>query len=340
MLARPDLSDDRIFACLHDSFGLCISQAAFLPINVDLNCAVFRVSADDGVEYFLKLRRGNSSQAPVAVPALLHAQGIRWVMAPLATTRGQLWARAHGFTWLLYPFFEGRTGLQVGLSESQWITLGWCMRAVHATVLPAGLAARLPREDFAPRWRRTVEAFGQQVTQGAFDDPVSLRLAAFWTTKRDEIQSTLERAAELGQRLERRRPGLVLCHSDLHGNNVLVSAAGELTVVDWDEPILAPKERDLMFVGGGVGGVWNQAQEAAWFYEGYGQTTIDQIALAYYRYERIVEDFAAYGERILGGQGSAEEREDGLRRLASQFLPGNVVEMAHRSYAALPRDAS
>ena len=123
-----------------------------------------------------------------------------------------------------------------------------------------------------------------------------------------------------------------MCHSDLHGNNVLVGVDDELAVVDWDEPILAPKERDLMFIGGGVGGVWNQPQEAAWFYEGYGHTAIDPVALAYYRYERIVEDFAAYGERILGTQGSVGDREEGLRRLMSQFLPGNVVEMAHRSY--------
>ncbi len=332
MLTRPDISDDRIVATLHDSFGLDISQATFLPINVDINCAVFRVTADDGTAYFLKLRRCNSNQVPVAVPAFLHAQGIRWVMAPLATTTHQLWAQAHGFNWLLYPFFEGRSGLQAGLSQAQWIALGECMKAVHATKLPAGLAEQVPREDFAPRWRRMVEAFHQQVAQGTYDDPTASRLAEYWTTKRDEIQRILERAEGLAQALEHRGLNLVVCHSDLHGNNVLLGADDELAVVDWDEPILAPKERDLMFVGGGVGGVWNQPLEATWFYEGYSDTVIDPVALAYYRYERIVEDFAAYGERILRMQGSTGDREEGLRRLMSQFHPGNVVEMAHTSY--------
>jgi spectinomycin phosphotransferase len=123
-----------------------------------------------------------------------------------------------------------------------------------------------------------------------------------------------------------------VCHSDLHGNNVLVGAGDALAVVDWDEPILAAKERDLMFIGGGVGGAWNQPAEAEWFYAGYGQAAIDPIALSYYRYERIVEDFAAYGKVILDMQGTARDRADGLRRLESQFLPGNVVEMAHKSY--------
>jgi spectinomycin phosphotransferase len=332
MLTRPAISDDRIFACLHDFYGLRITQVAFRPINVDPNCAVFRVTAEDGSAYFLKLRRWNANPVPVEVPAFLHAQGIRWVMAPLATVSQQLCARADGFTWLLYPFFEGRTGLQAGLSRAQWITLGRCMRAVHATVLPAGLAGRLPSEDFAPRWRRMVEAFHQEVPESTYDDPVLTELAAFWTGKRAEIDCILSRAERLAQALEQRTLTRVICHADLHGNNVLVGAHDELAVVDWDEPILAPKERDLMFIGGGVGGAWNQPQEATWFYEGYGPTEIDPMALAYSRYERIVEDFAAYGERILRTPGSAADREEGLRRLMSQFLPGNVVEMAHRSY--------
>jgi spectinomycin phosphotransferase len=40
-----------------------------------------------------------------------------------------------------------------------------------------------------------------------------------------------------------------------HAGNVVVGADNELTIVDWDEPILAPKERDLMFIGGGVDGI-------------------------------------------------------------------------------------
>ena len=46
---------------------------------------------------------------------------------------------------------------------------------------------------------------------------------------------------------------LVLCHADLHAWNVLLDTDRQLWLVDWDETILAPKERDLMFVVGGIG---------------------------------------------------------------------------------------
>ncbi len=337
MLTPPDLANDSIIACMRANYDLRISQVAFLPIGADVNSAVYRVTADDGTPYFLKLRRGNFDELAVAVPAWLHGQGIQRVMAPIATTTQQLWVHAHGFYWMLYPFFEGKNGYEVALSRAQWIALGESMRAVHSTILPAGLEARMRREDYAPRWRRMVQAFHQEVEHRAYDDPIAARFAAFWQTQREGIQRMVDRAAELAHALEHRAVDLVVCHSDLHAANVMLGADDALTIVDWDEIILAPKERDLMFVGGGLFGDWNQALEAAWFYQGYGKTEIDPFALAYFRYERIVWDIAAYAEQIFGMQGSVEDREEGLRQLMDQFLPNHVIDIAHRTYRQIPK---
>src|SRR5258706_16192517 len=98
MLTPPDLSADTIIACVRDAYGLRICQATFLPIGADVNAAVYRLDAEDGAPYFLKLKRGDFDEVAVAVPAFLHAQGIREVMAPLATSAQRLWASGHGFT--------------------------------------------------------------------------------------------------------------------------------------------------------------------------------------------------------------------------------------------------
>jgi spectinomycin phosphotransferase len=337
MLTKPSISDDTIIACLHDTFGLHVVQVTFLPLGW-VNNAIYRVTADSGRSYFLKLRRGNFSEIAVAVAAFLHAQGIRQVMAPIATTTHTLWVQAHGFGWILYPFFDGKTGFEVALSKTHWIALGESMHAVHTTLLPAALAERVPQEDYSPIWRNIVKAFHKQVERDRYPDPTAARFAAFWMTKRDEIHCIVERAEQLAQALQNRAVTLVVCHSDLHGRNVLVGADDEVTIVDWDEPILAPKERDLMFIGGGVGGIWNNDQETQWFYQGYGQTEIDQIVLSYYRYERIVVDIAERAEQIFGMHGSVEERQKGLR-LREQFLPNNVVDIAHRTYQQLSERA-
>jgi spectinomycin phosphotransferase len=345
MLTPPDIATATIIAFLGEHYGLRARQATFLPIGADANAAVFRVETADDIPYFLKLKRGDFDEIAVSIPAYLHAHGIPRVMAPLATTTGQLWASGHGFTWILYPYFEGENGFRQPLSDAHWVALGQSLRAVHTSQLPPELASRAPREDYGPRWRDIVMRYDRQVEAHVYDDhndPFARRLAAFWRTRRDEIHAMVERADGLGQMLQQptgAADAFVLCHTDLHAGNVLLSERDELelAIVDWDAPIFALKERDLMFPGGGIGGIWDTAREEALFYQGYGATDIDPVALSYYRYERIVEDLAAYGEQIFEAQGSAEDREHGLEGTIGQFNPGRVVSIAHQTYETYER---
>jgi len=208
---------------------------------------------------------------------------------------------------------------------------------VHSAVLPADLARRVPRESYAPQNRAIAKRLDSEIERLVFaDDPPTAHLAAFWTANRKEIQIVMERAEQLSEQMQNRSLEFVLCHSDLHAGNVLLSADDKLAIVDWDDPILAPKERDLMFIGGGIGGIWNDPHEKEWFYTGYGPTEIDLVSISYYRYERIVADFAAYGEQIFGMKGTVEDRESGVRKFMSAFLPNNPIERAHVSYLELP----
>ena len=87
-----------------------------------------------------------------------------------------------------------------------------------------------------------------------------------------------------------------------------------------------------MYAGGGqFANRRTPQEEEALFYRGYGETTIDPAALAYYRYERIVEDIAVECEQIFLSDAGGEDREQALHYLASNFLPGNTIEIAYRS---------
>jgi hypothetical protein len=92
--------------------------------------------------------------------------------------------------------------------------------------------------------------------------------------------------------------------------------------VDWDNPVFAPKERDLMFIGGGIGGAWNDLRESGWVFTGYGSAEIDLIAIAFFRYERIVVDIAEYGHKIFDLNASASDRLSNLRKPRDRVPPG------------------
>ncbi len=69
------------------------------------------------------------------------------------------------------------------------------------------------------------------------------------------IRTLVDRAETLGKNLQEQPSKFMLCHSDIHAGNVLMDRNNMIYIVDWDEPMMAPKERDLMFIGGGVGNV-------------------------------------------------------------------------------------
>jgi spectinomycin phosphotransferase len=198
--------------------------------------------------------------------------------------------------------------------------------------VPSTLTSCIPQETYSPQWHEIVRTFLARVENDTFADPTAAKLAAFLKARRAEVLDLLGRAERLAQTLQARAPEFILCHSDLHAGNILIAANAALYIVDWDNPILAPKERDLMFAGGGQFGAGRTPQEEeTLFYQGYGPTAIDPAALAYYRYERIVEDIAVYCEQLFLTSEGGEDREQSLRYLTSSFLPNNTIEIAYRS---------
>ncbi|GAP12831.1 phosphotransferase enzyme family [Longilinea arvoryzae] len=336
MLEKPILPDERIAAMLREAYGLRAASLEFLPLGADANTAVFRVLDDQVVPWFLKLRAGTFDETSVLVPSRLHEHGIRPIIPPSRTTAGQLWAHLDAYTCILYPFIAGRDGFERALSDRQWPEFGAALRAIHAMALPDDLRRRISVENYSSFWRDRVD-YQAQVERGAYADPVTTRLAAFMRDQRPEISRLIERADRLGRALQSKSPERVLCHADLHAGNLLLTEDGAFYIVDWDAPILAPKERDLMFIGGGIGHIWNSPREEALFYRGYGAAELDLSALAYYRYERIVEDIAAFCEQILGVQGSRDDRERGLGFFTSCFEPGGVIDIARDTDRLLQR---
>jgi len=334
MLERPPISDDAIRCCLQVNYAIAADTIAFLPIGYDSTASVFRVDAVDGRAWFLKAKSVPVSAAPLSVPHFLRGLGMDCIVAPVATENGALTAPlGDGFTAILYPFVAGRMGADGGLSPQQWTALGRAMGLIHNAVLPATLTGQMRWESFVPLKGELAWTLHGETASTAYTDPISQELAAFWQDRRGEIEVILRRAEALGRMAQSRQPEIVLCHADIHIFNVLVDPEEQIHIVDWDETILAPKERDLMFLvdnSAAGAGVTPAAQTA--FLQGYGPTQVDRVLLAFYRYDWAVQEIAEFGRQVLwAGQGGKITRLDGLRHFRALFAPGDVVEAAYRS---------
>lgn len=332
MLGRPEINDERMIKCLRDEYGLAVENIASLSLGADADTSVYRVAVESGATYFLKLRRANFDEASVTVPSFLSAAGMKQIIPALMTKHRQLWADLNPFKATLYPFIEGRAGLEEKMSGQLWFEFGSALKRFHSIDIPIRITGSIPRDDFSSRWREIMKMHLEQVEGEVFHEPIKLEAANLLKSKKAEVLDVVRRAEQLAQMLQRQPPELILSHGDIHGWNLLIDRNDALYIVDWDGLLFAPKERDLMFIGGGHGDSgYTPSEEEAMFYQGYGETDINQTALAYYRYERIVLDLVDDCHQIFVSAEGEETQAAALEDLTNKFLPGVYIEIACRS---------
>ena len=193
-----NLPSDTLCACLRTTYGLTVTDLTFLPLGHDSSAWVYRVRTVDDNLYFLKVRKGLTNTASLPVPRYLHDHGVTQVIAPLPTTTRTLWAQAHGYALILYPFVAGTAGKDHGMAPPQWIAYGAILRQIHAMALAPDLAQLMQRETFVPAGAAMVRELEAHMAGRTFADPAAQDLAAMWHERGDVIHTLVARAEELG----------------------------------------------------------------------------------------------------------------------------------------------
>jgi spectinomycin phosphotransferase len=332
MIEKQPFLDERIIEHLAADYGINVATLVSLALGADREASIYKAQGNNQSCYFVKLKRGHNHDISSAILLLLYEAGIENMIPPLKTTKGQLNQRMDDFTLIVYPFVEGQDGFSRNLTDDQWVTLGKALKKVHEINVPLSIQGQIRQEAYSPKWREILLSLYTHIEETEpGGDEIALKLRIFMKENATTIHQLLGRAEQLGQKLRKQSPEFVLCHSDIHGGNVLIDQNEAIYIVDWDDPVMAPKERDLMFIGGGVANVWNKPDEEKAFYKGYGKTEVNREILAYYRYERIVEDIALLGQELLLTTGDMQDRIEAYKQFMSQFDPQGVVEIAFKT---------
>jgi spectinomycin phosphotransferase len=331
MKDKPQVSDDTLIEMLKSSYGIPVSKLEFLPLGYDAMAAVYRVETQNEA-YFLKLKRTEITQASLRVPRYLKSKGIEQIVAPLETKTGALSIETESFTLILYPFIEGDTGMKLGLSDKQWLEYGQILRAMHNTEIPDELAAIMRKENFVPK---NPDLLNEVLMRGALQEtyqyPCQLKLALFIRERMEEIRNFKAHGAYLGRMLQKEVLPFGFAHADIHTANIMVSTDGKLHLVDWDDVMIAPKERDLMFLtGNSIDG--RTKQQEALFFEGYGETEVNKLAMAYYRYDWGVQDMGEFGREVFFLDFFSEEaKAHSAEMFIWLFSADNTIDAAYEA---------
>ncbi|QFZ18177.1 phosphotransferase [Saccharothrix syringae] len=207
-------------------------------------------------------------------------------------------------------------------TRAHWVAWGRRLAELHARPVTGGIA-RLPREtyDVGP----LVEAFDRvdrDVARHVPEDEPARRLVERWAAERWRLRAVRGRA------LVPVRPSPVVpCHADLHQGNVVPTGPDDVEFAGFDRAVLAPPEKDLLFVLGG--GVLPHrpvtGEQQVWFFEGYGPYRANRELLAHFRCTRALGDVTEAATRVLD---HARDAAEALAHLEGALSPSGIVGQA------------
>ena len=312
MREPPNIPEERLRACLQDQYDLSPITLEFLPRGRDYNAGVYRVVNEQGTAYLLKVTARSLYKASCLVPRYLRDEGIISVVAPIPAKNRVLWTQLADWTVIVYPFIDGDSSL-TGMTNEQWKEVGRIFKPIHQVQLPPGGFPSLRTETFDPTaYARWIHDFETQYLQSRHDGSTSSSVfRASWVEHQSTIHTAVTSLEKLAVLLQRRAVPYVICHADLHARNLIRDRAGHVFVIDWDEVMLAPKERDFIFI---------REPQADAFWEGYEQKEIDWMLLSYYLWERVVQDVIEEAQNVCFKDDLAEETKADIARSFHESL--------------------
>jgi uncharacterized protein involved in tolerance to divalent cations len=290
------------------SFGISPVQKP-IPLRGGYVAYVHRIDSTDGTVYFSKTYDALRSVTAMIMPTLACiSTATQWLanqpglqqrlVAPYTTKHGHVLVRDGRFTTLLFAYVEGVTPRETPLTDSQLAQLVDTVARIHSIDVHTAALTAVPRERFAPVWfHDIIPAI----------DRIALSSHVLYPHLCDKIAGlhvSFRAFRALAHTLATMQHPMVLCHTDIHGYNVVINTDDVPVLIDWEGMMVAPAEHDLMFWIDDER--WQQISERYRLHHPYH--VIDMQRLRYYQGRRLFEDLIQDIQRIEG-----ETLDDGVR---------------------------
>ncbi|MBN1667617.1 MAG: aminoglycoside phosphotransferase family protein [Anaerolineales bacterium] len=343
MPTRIETHKEEILAAIETGYGIQLNDLQFLLRGWGGDC--FAGRGANGKRYFLKF---HDSVEPSALAAserdfylplmhqLHHQQILPDIPTPLATRSSALFLPVADYEVVISAFIPGDLVGFGPLPDEVFSRLATLVGQLHAS-LPQ-LSFEHP---FYETFKTGYEALLaqvlkrlQNVTPSAPPGQQALRRAL--QPRLVELECHQERHSELQRYARSQSKTMVVCHTDLHGANLMM-AGNRLYILDWENAMIAPPEHDLFFFIN---------DERFWdhFYPPYrqqaGPIELDAAIFEFYFMRRAFEDITDFVLRILAGDGDPQRDLEDLVEILDYLaslakLPAKMFELQDQLKAYL-----
>lgn len=238
---------DDVLALLASEYGIVSGRA--LPVAGGFSTkAAYRVAADDGMEYFLKVYDRTLPTTRFSVERMdLYMPVLDWlsrtpalrgrILTPVPARNGAFKAQTAGEAYALFLYVPGSAPGIDGMSRAQTVELAQTLALLHEA--GDGVPFDTPglAEDISLPFLGRLSQFLDDMGAGL---PALTRQIAPHVGL---LRAAISEAQRLRDTVRQGHSPLVLCHGDAHGNNVI--QAERLVLADWEDLRWAPAEADL-----------------------------------------------------------------------------------------------
>jgi Ser/Thr protein kinase RdoA (MazF antagonist) len=325
----PRISQHALGPALEGQYGLRGPRLIYLQRAWIAHC--YAVDAADGRRYFLKayddLEQALSYTRDLAfylsLSHQLCAQQILPAACPLRARDGRLFVPLDGGLLILFDWIEGRLVEYGPLPDEILVRLGTLVGTLH-TSTPRIALPGAPREGFEIPFEEDLLRGLDDLSQvGAGNRAAQQTLQDLLVPRRDQVLALLDRLHGLQAAARAQNAEMVVCHTDLHGGNLILDAEGTLHILDWEGALLAPAEHDLYTFAGDrrFEELFVPRYREAWAHAGLqGTAEPDPTRLAFYMYRRNLEDLTDYVVRIMYEENGPAQDDEDLQGLADDCI--------------------
>lgn len=304
---------------IESEYGLSVKALALAPRQFVAETYV--VQLESNAKYFCKV-----VTKPVWIPKIIASlptlnamkdAGIERIGYPVHTKNHELYVKDNDELIILFNYIEGAQSY-----DYDYYTFGKLLGEIHQ--ITNKIETDIPVESFKFDIKDVFEKQYNDILASKEKNPVAQYLKEVLKQNKEEIDKYYEVLQKLIAQTPRTKTDLVITHGDA-GGNVLVKFPTDIYIIDWDEILLAPRERDL----------WVLEHESK-FVAGYKSVVpnfaVNEIARDFCIVNQYFYYIAYYFDEILG-DGSEGYKREKLKSF-SDFFTGWIKPYINRAAEA------
>ncbi len=291
MLTEPNIDKSLFQLKIEDNYGFMVSRLTFIK-GGEASWG-YKVETIEEALYFCKIHNGlmEYEKRFELTYKLFNDAGIKNITHPIKTKNNGLIFLLDKYPVALFNFIEGSNSNDQPLTEKQRFALGKLLGTIHQANKVIGDYSI--KEDFKyGNIDRLLETLNKIDTYLKDSSVYKSKTAKLLLENKDKILIRIKELEELGDKLRSQNIDFVICHSEPHAWNTMIDKTGEVYLIDWDDSLYAPKEKDL-----------NMIKDDQVKLDGYksvvGNFEINQEIIHYYQMEWNISEIDAWSNSLL-----------------------------------------